>query len=176
VHCGLSNRLNARRSGRVCFSNPSNGFLLRGLQVRILLGWPTKTLGTKGFLAVSASFFRSIPCCVRLRDGFNDFNQLPTVTNRSTQHGRNTPFLALFGIELDGPRTENLTRGDAGGRRAAPPACAGPYPAPGLLRRLQMCRIRCSVRNTFLAGPVGQFRCQRQERRRLHALIGRIRS
>jgi hypothetical protein len=45
---------------------------------------------TKGFLVVSASFFRPVSRCKTLTARLSEINSLQTNTNHSTQHGGNT--------------------------------------------------------------------------------------
>ena len=87
---------------------PSDGFLLRGLQVRILLGSPTKTPANKGFLAVSASFWRSFSCCKTLRADTREINDLPISPKHSTQHESNTAFPASFALRAVSPWTARV--------------------------------------------------------------------
>jgi hypothetical protein len=45
----------------------------------------------KGFLAVSASFYRPFSCCITLQAGTREIKGLQTPTNHYPQHGRNMP-------------------------------------------------------------------------------------
>jgi hypothetical protein len=73
-----------------------NGFLLRGLQVRILLGSPALLMINQRLGTNLVSFRQEEPCCAALQVADSNFRALQVTTNSSTQHGRKTDFLASF--------------------------------------------------------------------------------
>jgi hypothetical protein len=75
---------------RSAVQRTSNGFLLRGLQVRILLGSPMKTLDSKGFFANFVLFFGSKLCCQLVRAYSNKIKLLRLSTTCSEQHESST--------------------------------------------------------------------------------------
>ena len=78
------------------------------VEVRFLLGSPTKTPANRGFLAVSASFYRSFSCCKTLRADTREINDLPISPKHSTQHESNTAFPASFTLRAVSPWTARV--------------------------------------------------------------------
>ena len=79
----------------------SSGFLLRGLQVRILLGSPLLLMINQ--IAWRDPYFVLLEerCCAVLQASDSNSNALPATTNSSTQHKRNTAFPASFASDGD---------------------------------------------------------------------------
>jgi len=80
----------------------SNGFLLRGLQVRILLGSPN----TFAYSIRVSCTFGFVVCAIlvwqALRVDTKEINTLQSATICTTQHGRNTEILEMFSISAAG--------------------------------------------------------------------------